>query len=319
MAKVYVTRQLPQGGLTRLEGVHQVDVNPADQPLTRDQLLTVVQQCDAVICLLSDRIDQEVIDAAKGKVKIFANYAVGYDNIDVAAAAQAGIFVSNTPGVLTEATADIAWALLMAAARKIVPAHNYTEAGNFKGWHPTEFLGQDFHGATLGIVGAGRIGQTTARRALGFGMKIIYYNRTPKPEFETQTGATKVDIDTLVKESDFISLHVPLNPGTEGLLNAQRLELLKPNAIVVNTARGPVIDEGKLAAMLRAGRIAGAGLDVYDKEPVIHPDLYGLENVVLLPHIGSASWQTRLKMAEMTGDNVMAVLEGKEPPNTVRP
>lgn len=318
LAKVYVTRELPQGGLARLEAEHQVDVNAQDSPIPRAELLRVVGEYDAVICLLNDVIDAEVIDAAAGHVQIFANYAVGYDNIDVAAAATAGIYVSNTPGVLTEATADIAWALLLAAGRKIVPAHNYTAKGKFMGWHPTEFLGSDFHGATLGIVGAGRIGQATGQRALGFGMEILYYNRSAKPDFEGECGARQVDLETLLRQSDFVSLHLPLTPETNGLLDRQHLELLKPTAILVNTARGPVLDEAYLAQMLRTGRLAGAGLDVYAEEPKIHPQLLGLDNVVLLPHIGSASWQTRLKMASMAAENVMAVLAGKEPLDPVR-
>lgn len=318
MVKVYVTRNLPQGGLAALEAAHQVDVNPQNAPLPRAKLLDVVRQYDAVICLLNDVIDADVIDAAAGHVKIFANYAVGYDNIDIAAAEAAGIHVSNTPGVLTDATADIAWALLLSAARKIVPAHYYTVDGNFKGWHPTEFLGQDFHGATLGLVGAGRIGQATGRRGMGFGMDILYYNRSAKPDFEAQCGARQVDLETLLRQSDFVSLHLPLTPETNGLLDRQHLDLLKPTAILVNTARGPVLDEGYLAQMLREGRLAGAGLDVYAEEPKIHPELLGLDNVVLLPHIGSASWQTRLKMADMVAENVMAVLAGQAPLNPVR-
>lgn len=319
MAKVYVTRQLPAGGLDALQAAHQVQVNPQDRPLTREELLAVVQEYDAIVCLLNDKIDKSIIEAAKGHVKIFANYAVGYDNIDVAAAAAAGIYVSNTPGVLTEATADLAWALLLAAARQIVPAHNYTASGKFKGWHPTEFLGRDFHGATLGLVGAGRIGQATARRGTGFGMKILYYNRTAKPEIEKEFKARRVELDTLLRESDFISLHVPLTAETNNLLDARRLDLLKSTAVLVNTARGPVLDEAHLAGMLRSGRLAGAGLDVYAQEPAIHPDLIGLTNVVLLPHIGSASWQTRLKMARMAAENVQAVLAGRQPLHPVQP
>jgi len=317
VARIYVTRRLPDGGLTALIG-HQVDVNPWDRPLTREELLGAVRASDAVICLLNDRIDAEVIQAAEGRVKIFANYAVGYDNIDLASAAAAGIFVSNTPGVLTEATADIAWALLLAAARRVIPAHLFTKAGRFQGWHPTEFLGRDFNGATLGIIGAGRIGQAVARRAKGFGTNILYYSRKAKPDFESECQARQVDLPTLLRESDFVSLHIPLSPETKGLLNPQLLNLLKPTAILVNTARGPLLDEGYLAQMLSTGRLAGAGLDVYTKEPEIHPDLIDLPNVVLLPHIGSASWQTRLKMAEMAAENVRAVLEGRQPLNPVQ-
>lgn len=318
MSKIYVTRQLPEGGLKKLEAIHQVDVNDQDRPLTREELLSVVSQYDAVICLLSDSIDSTVIEAARGKVKIFANYAVGYDNIDIFAAEAAGIYVSNTPGVLTEATADIAWALMLAAARHIVAAHNYTEAGKFLGWHPTEFLGGDFHNATLGIVGAGRIGQAVARRAIGFGMRVLYYSRSSQLEFEKQCGAQKVDLETLLRESDYVSLHVPLTEETKGLLDSRHLEMLKPTAVLVNTARGPVVDEGHLAFLLRSGRLAGAGLDVYAREPKIHPDLFGLDNVVLLPHIGSASWQTRLEMARMASENVLAVLSGSPPLNPVK-
>jgi len=318
LAKIYVTRQLPEGGLDSLSQ-HQVDVNEEDRPLSKEELLDIVREYDAVICLLNDGIDSEVIAAAQGKVKIFANYAVGYDNIDVAAAHGAGIKVSNTPGVLTEATADIAWALLLAAGRHIVAAHKFTLEGKFQGWHPTEFLGQEFHGANFGIIGAGRIGQATARRATGFGMKILYYNRSAKLGFERECNATRVELDTLLQQSDFVSIHVPLTPETQNLLDARRLEMLKPTAVVVNTARGPVLDEAHLATMLRQGKLASAGLDVYAQEPKIHPDLLDLDNVVLLPHIGSASWQTRLKMAAMAAENVAAVLDGREPPNPVIP
>lgn len=319
MAKVYVTRQLPAGGLDILAAEHQVDINPHDRPLTRQELLAVAREYDAVICLLSDSIDSEIIQAAKGKVRIFANYAVGYDNIDIAAAAQAGIFITNTPGVLTEATADIAWALLLAAARHIVAADQFTRSGKFKGWHPTAFLGRDFYGATLGIVGAGRIGQATARRAKGFNMEILYYNRSRREEFEAECGARRTDLRTLLAASDFVSVHLPLTPETRGLLDSSHLELMKPTAVLVNTARGPVLDEACLARMLGSGRLAAAGLDVYAEEPKIHPALLELGNVVLLPHIGSASWQTRLKMANMAAANVRAVLAGGQPANAVLP
>jgi glyoxylate reductase len=318
MGKIYVTRQLPAGGLDCL-AAHQVDINPYDRPLTRHELLAKVTHYDAVICLLSDSIDAEVIQAAKGKVRIFANYAVGYDNIDIATAAKSGIYITNTPGVLTEATADIAWALLLAAARHIVVADQFTRSGKFKGWHPTAFLGRDLYGATLGIVGAGRIGQATARRAKGFGMEILYYNRSRREEFEAECGARQTDLSTLLAASDFVSVHLPLTPDTCGLLEARQLELMKPTAVLVNTARGPVVDEACLAEMLGSGRLAAAGLDVYAEEPKIHPDLLGLENVVLLPHIGSASWQTRLKMANMAAANVSAVLAGEQPLNPVLP
>lgn len=317
MGSVFVTRQLPAAGLADLAAVHSVETNPYDRPVTRQELLAAVQRHDAVICLLSDAIDQGIIHAARRKVKIFANYAVGYDNIDLAAARQAGIFVTNTPGVLTEATADLAWALLLSAARGIVAADSFTRSGKFQGWHPTAFLGGDFHGATLGIVGAGRIGQATARRAKGFGMEIIYYNRSRQPDFEAETGAKPTELDALLAMSDYVSLHLPLTPETRGLLGPRRLELLKPTAVLVNTARGPIVDEAHLATMLKTGGLAAAGLDVYAEEPLVHPALMGLANVVLLPHIGSASRQTRLKMASMAAANVLAVLGGGAPPNPV--
>lgn len=317
MGKVYVTRQLPPGGLDSLAAVHQVTVNPLDRPLAREELLEVVTAHEGIICLLSDIIDEEVIEAAKGRVKIFANYAVGYDNIDLAAADRAGIKVTNTPGVLTEATADLAWALLLAAARQVVAADKFTRSGGFGGWHPTAFLGGDFYGATLGVIGAGRIGQATARRAKGFGMKILYCSRGAKPEFEAELGAARADLETLLSASDFITIHLPLTAETRGLLAADRLELLKSTAVLVNTARGPVLDEAHLAVMLKEGRLAAAGLDVYAQEPRIHPALLDLDNVVLLPHIGSASRQTRLKMASLAADNVLAVLAGRQPLNPV--
>lgn len=317
MGKVFVTRQLPPGGLDLLEPEHQVHVNPWDRPLSRQELLAAVKEYDGIICLLNDSIDREVIGATKGK--IFANYAVGYDNIDIQAAAEAGIWVTNTPGVLTEATADIAWALLLAAGRHIVAADSYTREGHFKGWHPTAFLGGDFAGATLGIIGAGRIGQAVARRGIGFGMKILYYSRSEKPQLEKDTGATRADLPELLAASDFVSIHLPLTTGTSGLLGPEELAQMKPSAVLVNTARGPIVDEVYLAEMLKDGRLAGAGLDVYAEEPKIFAPLLGLKNVVLLPHIGSASWQTRVKMAEMAATNVAAALRGERPPNPVLP
>ncbi len=317
MAKVYVTWQLPTEGLEALKKKHQVDVNCSQSPLSRDQLLEVVENYDAVICLLNDEIDKEVIAAAQGRVKIFANYAVGYDNIDVEAARQAGIHVSNTPGVLTEATADLAWTLMLAAARNLIPAHNHAAGGKFSGWHPTAFLGRDLHGATLGIIGAGRIGQAVARRAQGFGLQVLFYNKSPRPRLEHSGNARWSDLDELLRSSDFISLHVPLTEETRHMLDSKRLAMLKPTAVVVNTARGPIIDEAALAKALKERKIFAAGLDVYEHEPEIHPDLMGLDNVVLAPHIGSASWRTRLKMARMAAANVEAVLAGRPPVNPV--
>lgn len=317
MGRVFVTRTLPREGLAQLEQLHQVEFNLEDRPLSRARLLAVVEQYDAVICLLNDRIDAAIIEAARGRVKICANYAVGYDNIDLVAARKAGIYVSNTPGVLTEATADLAWALLLTAARHIVASHQFTVAGKFAGWHPTQFMGRDFFGSTLGIIGAGRIGQAVARRAAGFGMNIIYYNRSRKPEMESRFNARQVGLKELLQQSDFISVHLPLTAETRHMLGAEQLALLKPTAVLVNTARGAIIEEAALAKALGTKALFAAGLDVYEQEPSIHPELLELDNVVLLPHIGSASWETRLKMAKMAAANVEAVLDGGKPLNPV--
>jgi len=316
---VYVTRRIPDPGLDILRRECEVsDINPDDRVLTREELLAAVKGRDGVLCLLTDKIDGEVFDAAKG-AKVFANYAVGYDNIDVPAATERGIAITNTPGVLTDATSDMAWALLFSAARRTAESDKYTRAGKFKGWGPMLFLGGDISDRTLGIVGAGRIGTAFAKKSVGFRMKVLYADIRTNEELEKEVGAKKVDLDTLLKEADYVSIHVPLMPETIHLIGKREFGLMKKSAYLMNTSRGPVVDEKALAKALKAGEIAGAGLDVYEKEPEVAPELLQLDNVVLAPHLGSATIETRSKMATMAAGNLVAMLKGEEPPNIVNP
>jgi lactate dehydrogenase-like 2-hydroxyacid dehydrogenase len=308
---------IPQKAINRLQEHCDVEVNPEDRVLTRCELIEKVADRDAVLCLLTDSIDREVLEAAAGRCRIFANYAVGYNNVDVEAATENGILVSNTPGVLTDTTADLAWALLFTAARRVVEADSFTRAGNYKGWGPMMFLGQDITGATLGIIGGGRIGTAFARKAQGFDMKILYHDVEPSAEFERETGAEYVARETLLGESDFVSIHVPLLPETTHLIGREELEMMKETAVLINTSRGPVIDEKALVDALRVGEIYAAGLDVFENEPELAPGLADLRNVVVLPHIASASIETRTKMGLMAVDNIIAATNGETPPNCV--
>jgi glyoxylate reductase len=275
---------------------------------------------DALASLLSDKIDAEVFNAAP-KLKIVAQLAVGFDNIDIAEATRRGIYVTNTPEVLTDTTADFAWALLMAVARRVAEADKYVRTGQWKvSWHPAMLAGRDVHSATIGIVGAGRIGYAVAKRAKGFDMKILFYDVVPRPEIEKDLGAKKVDMDTLLKESDFVSIHVPLMKETHHLINAEKFKLMKKTAYLINNSRGPVVDEKALYEALKKGQIAGAGLDVFEHEPTpLDNPLLKLDNVVVAPHISSASLETRSKMAEMVAENLIAFFQGKKPPNLVNP
>lgn len=315
---VYVTREIPKPALDLLAQYCDLEVNPDDCVLKKEVLLEKVRGRDGVLCLLTDRIDKEVLDAAHGTV-IFANYAVGFDNIDVPYATERGILISNTPGVLTEATAEMAWALLFAAARRVVESDKYNREGKFQGWGPLHFLGQDVTGKTLGVIGGGRIGTAFAKKAKGFEMKILYSHTKANPDFETKTGGRYVDLDTLLKESDFVSLHVPLSPRTKHLISDRELKLMKKSAILINTSRGPIVDEEALVRALKEGEIWGAGLDVYEREPEITPGLAELKNVVLCPHIASATEETRTKMGLMAAENLLAGLGGKIPPNCLNP
>ncbi len=315
---VYVTRRIPEAGLDLLRDAGiDFDMNPHDRVLTREELLQGVRGRDAVLCLLTDTIDAEILDAARG-ARVFANYAVGFNNVDVAAATERGILVTNTPGVLTDTTADMAWALMFAAGRRIVEADRFTRAGKFEGWGPMLFLGQDITGATLGIVGPGRIGTAVAQRAKGFDMRVLISGPNPSEEILSIADA-QVSLDELLRESDFVSIHVPLVKDTYHLIGERELRLIKPTAYLINTARGPVVDEKALVAALRDGVIAGAGLDVFEDEPALAPGLAELENVVTAPHIASATNATRSKMATMAAENLLAGLRGETPPNLVNP
>lgn len=318
--KVYVAREIPERGLKIIKERFDAEVWPEYAPPPKNVIIEKVRNVDALVSLLSDKIDAEVFDAAP-KLKIVSQLAVGFDNIDITEATKRGIYVTNTPGVLTETTADFAWALLMAVARRVVEADKYVRSGQWRvGWHPSMLLGRDVYGATIGIVGAGRIGQAVARRSKGFDMKILYYDVISRPELEKELGAKRVDLDTLLRESDFVSIHVPLMKETYHLINAEKLKLMKKTAYLINNARGPVVDEKALYKVLKEGKIAGAGLDVFEQEPTPADNpLLKLDNVVVAPHISSASHETRSKMAEMVAENLVAFFEGRQPPNLVNP
>jgi len=317
MAKIFITRRLPEEGL-RLLKEHELEIYEGDAPPSKEEIIEGVKDKDALICLLTDKIDAEVMDSAPN-LKIIANYAVGIDNIDVEEATKRGILVTNTPGVLTETVADLAWALLMAIARRIVEGDKFMKEGKFKGWAPLLMLGSDVYGKTIGIIGAGRIGSAVARRAKGFNMRILYYSRKRNEKLEEECNAKYVDLETLLKEADFVSLHTPLTEETYHMIGEKGLKMMKPTAYLINTARGKCVDENALVKALKEGWIKGAALDVFENEPAIHPELKKLDNVVLTPHIGSASYETRSKMAVMVAKNVIAALEGKLPPNCVNP
>jgi glyoxylate reductase len=314
---VYVTRRIPEAGLELLAREnYRVEINPEDRVLTRSELLHQVRGRDAVLCLLTDGIDAEVLDAAAG-CRVFSNYAVGYNNIDVEACRARGIVVTNTPGVLTDATAEMAWALLFAAARRVTESDRHVRTGQWTGWGPMQFLGQDVTGATLGVVGAGRIGTAFALKSAGFNMKVLYTDEQRNEKLETALGARQVDLDTLLAESDFVSLHVPLVDATRHLIDAKALARMKPTAVLVNTSRGPVVDEAALVEALRDHKIAAAGLDVYENEPALAPGLVDLPNSVLCPHTASATLSTRDRMAVIAAENLIAVLKGEEPQHRV--
>jgi len=318
--KVYVTRELPERGLKIIKRHFYAEVWPEYAPPPKKVIIEKVRNVDALASLLSDKIDAEVFDSAP-KLKIVAQIAVGFDNIDLQEATKRGIYVTNTPEVLTDTTADFAWALLMAVARRVVEADKYVRTGQWKvGWHPSMLQGRDVHDATIGIVGAGRIGYGVAKRATGFNMKILFYDVVPRPEMEKELGAKRVDLDTLLKESDFVSIHVPLLKETYHMINAEKLKLMKKTAYLINNSRGPVVDEKALYEALKDGTIAGAGLDVFEHEPApVDNPLLKLDNVVVAPHISSASYETRSKMAEMVAENLVAFFDGRKPPNLVNP
>lgn len=319
--KIFVTQPLFPQHMELLRQYCDVDVYDAGGPPPRSILLQRARDKDGIICMVGDKIDAEVMDLSPNLVVISTN-SVGYDHIDVEEATRRGIYVTNTPGVLTEATADLTWALLLAVARRIVEADNYLRAGKWKiVWTPTFFVGADVYGKTIGIIGFGRIGQAVAKRAKGFGMKILYYDvvRAP-PEREAELGAEFVPIKELLKNSDFVSIHVALTKETRYMIGEKELRMMKPTAFLINTSRGPVVDEAALVKALEEKWIAGAALDVFEQEPV-SPDnpLIKFSNVVLTPHIGSASISSRTKMSELAATNLLSVLRGEEPPHLVNP
>lgn len=319
MKSVYVTRALPSQGLRKLQSICNVTVYPEDRNITKAELLEIVGEQDAIITMLSDPIDAEVIEAGH-KLKVIANYAVGFNNIDVATASTRKIQVVNTPDVLTDATADFAWALLMNAARRVIEGDLMTRSGRFEGWAPELLIGAEVYGKTLGLIGAGRIGRAVAKRAQGFDMKVLYHNRSRLAiDVEKEYNLEYVDLERLLKESDFISLHCPLTPETKYLIGEVELEMMKSTAILINTARGPVVDEVALVEALQNKVIYAAGLDVFEDEPALKPGLAELPNVVLAPHIASAGIETRAKMVDMVVNDVLAVLQGERPRNLVNP
>lgn len=318
--QVYVTRMIPRQGIELLQTVCDVEINPEDRPLSRAELLAKIGDKVGVIGLLTDRIDAGFFDAAP-KLRGYANYAVGYDNIDVAEATRRGIPVSNTPGVLTDATAELAWALLFAVARRVVESDTVMRAGGWSGWGPLQFLGADVCGRTLGIVGAGRIGTAMALMSRGFRMPVVYSSSSGRRNevLEKELGARLVSFEELLAQADYVSLHAPLTPQSRHLFNAETFRRMKSSAIIVNTGRGPLIKEDDLVVALREGWIAGAGLDVYEFEPRMAEGLAALPNTVLLPHIGSATTSTRENMALMAARNLLAMLAGDRPETCLNP
>ncbi len=316
MKKIFITRRIPEVAIKMLKNHFQLRINEKGRQLTKKEIIKKTKDVDAILSLLNDRIDKDVMDASRN-LKVIANYAVGYDNIDITEATRRNITVTNTPDVLTETTADLAWALLFATARRIPDGDKIMRRKKFKGWQPTLLLGYDIHGKTLGIVGSGRIGTAVALRSRGFNMRVLYFSRSKNILMEKQLKAKKVTLTKLLAESDFISLHLPLTKKTYHLIGAKEIALMRKTAIMINTSRGSVVDEKTLANALKKKQIAGAGLDVYEKEPAVNKTLLSLNNVVLTPHIGSASHETREKMAQMSAQSIIDVLEGKTPEHIV--
>lgn len=315
MTRVFVTRSLPAEWLQPLTAAGlQVEVRDGSLPAPRAELLERVRGASALITFIGDAVDEELLAAAGPELKLVANFAVGYDNVDVSACTARAVLVSNTPDVLTDATADFAFALLLAVARRVHQAHEFVASGTWQGWEPTQLLGLELGGATLGIVGMGRIGQAVARRGAGFGMDVVYTARSDRGI----AGARRLPLDELLSTADFVSVHCPLTPSTRGLIGAEALARMKPTAVLVNTARGGIVDDGALAEALRSFRLWGAGLDVFEGEPRLNPALLELPNVVLAPHAGSATIQARSAMARLCVQAVLDVMSGATPPNLVR-
>jgi D-3-phosphoglycerate dehydrogenase len=318
-ASVYVTRMIPQETIDDLRKHFDVGVNPEDRALTKAELKEKAKGCDAIVSLVTDTIDGELLDAVGPQLKIVANYAVGINNFDVAAATKRGVILTNTPGVLDDATATHTFALLLATARRLVEADRFVRDGKWKGWSPMFFIGLDVDKKTLGIAGMGRIGTNVARKAKAFNMKVIYSNTRRNPQVEQELGATFVDKETLLRESDFLTLHVPLTPETRHYIGEKELKLMKKTAVLINASRGPVVDEKALFNALKEKQIWGAGLDVFENEPEIVPGLTELDNVVVVPHIASATPETRINMGKIAANNIIRVLNGQPPETCVNP
>ena len=319
--KVIVTRKLPDPVETRMRELFDTELNVDDRPMTPDELVDAMGRCDVLVPTITDRLDSRLLSRAGARLKLIANFGAGVDNIDVTTANQRGVIVTNTPGVLTEDTADLTMSLIMASTRRIVEGAAVVQSGGFQGWSPTWMLGRRLWGKRLGIIGMGRIGQALARRGKAFGLSIHYHNRKPvSPRVAEELEATYWEsLDQMLARMDIVSINCPHTPATYHLLSARRLKLLQPTAVVVNTARGEVIDEGALANMLARGEIAGAGLDVYEHEPAINPKLLKLPNVVLLPHMGSATIEGRIDMGEKVIVNIRSFVDGHKPPDRVIP
>lgn len=312
---LYVTRHLPDPVMTALTERFRLTQPPETAPPNRDTLLAGIRDADALICTLAERIDASILSETS-HLRVIANYAVGYNNIDLEAARALEIIVTNTPDILTESTADLTWALLLATARRVPEGHGLVQQGAWSGWEPRQLLGTDVFGHTLGIIGMGRIGQAVARRTVGFNMPVLYHTRTAK-DFADQSSWKSMALDDVLAQADFLTLHVPLTPDTHHLIGPRELQLMRPTAYLINVARGPVVDEVALVEALREGRLAGAGLDVYEHEPHIHPGLLALSHVVTLPHLGSATHATRIRMGMVCLENVCAVMDGRPAPNRV--
>ena len=320
MSKIYITRQIPDNGLEILRNKgYELDISLEDRPLRKEELITALKAkpYDAVLCLLTDTINKEVFDAVP-TAKIFANYAVGFNNIDIEEAKKRGVRITNTPGALTESVAEHTWGLILALTRRLVESDQFVRQGKFKGWGPKLLLGSDVKGGVLGIVGAGRIGGRVASIAKGFSMEVVYFDVKRNEQFEGESGAVYYQsVDNVLKKADVVSIHVPLLPETKHLITAERLAMMKKTAFIINTSRGPVIDEKALVEALKNGVIKGAGLDVFENEPELMPGLLDLPNVVLTPHTASATEVARNEMAKLAAENLVAHFEGKTPPNVV--
>ncbi|OGM26332.1 D-glycerate dehydrogenase [Candidatus Woesebacteria bacterium RIFCSPHIGHO2_02_FULL_38_9] len=319
MARIFVTRKIPGSALSKLTSSgHEVLVSEFDRPITSEEFLEKAKGADALLTLLTDKIDGGVLDAIGPQLKIVSNYAVGFDNINMEDATKRGVLVTNTPSeVINESVSEFAWTLMLALAKRVVEADESTRRGAYKGWEPGTFLGVNMIGRTLGIIGLGRIGGMTARRAKGWNMRVLYYNRSRDEQVEKELGVEYTDIDKLYAESDFISVHLPLTNETRHMINEGAFNKMKKGIFIVNTARGPIIDEGDLVNAIREGKVGGAGLDVFDNEPNINPELIGMENVILTPHIASATLEAREEYGRLAVDAILDALSGKKPQNLV--